>query len=64
MKARLYTKLLKKKVRVRQQGPDDGRAGIIVNVYLEDSRPPRPLYTVMLKDGRLLEFDGLEFVVE
>jgi hypothetical protein len=62
----LYTKLLKKKVRMLGRAPNErdlGRLGHIVNVYLDQTRPG-PWYTVMLKDGRLVETDGTGIVVE
>jgi hypothetical protein len=60
----LYTKMLKRKVRLLSgevPNQDEGRAGVVVNVYLI---PAGVRYTVILKDGRLVERAGQEIVVE
>jgi hypothetical protein len=68
-KRALQTTLLKKKVRLlgrdKKTEQYGGRAGVIVCVYLVDALPLEgPSYTVMLKDGRLIETRGYDLVVE
>lgn len=61
---KLYTKLLKRKVRLLGGGPhpqDAGRLGVVVQVYLLASGP---WFTVQLKDGRLCEVQSEHIVVE
>lgn len=60
----LYTKLLKRKIRLLGLAPNEahaGRLGVIVNVYLWADGVR---YTVMLKDGRLVETSGSGIVIE
>jgi len=60
----LYTKLLRRHVRILGCAPNAremGRMGEIVSVYLTAGGPR---YTVMLKDGRLIESSGEGIIVE
>lgn len=61
---RFFSKMLGRKVRLLAAAEDvhAGRVGVVVNVYLGDHGTPR--YTVMLKDGRLVEREGEVIVVE
>lgn len=62
---RFYTKMLGRKVRLlapEAGEPFAGRIGEVVNVYLGENNVPT--YTVMLKDGRLVERTGGGLVVE
>ena len=62
---RFFTKMMGRKVRllsIKAGDPDAGRAGVVINVYLGEEGTP--MYTVMLKDGRLVERKGETIVVE